>query len=102
MSDLTEVQAQFLKDPAAVLPYYRDWSDWLDAGESIVSSSWTVTPANDVTIVLEQMIGTTKTAVWLSGGVAGVPYTVTNEVTTDSSPIAKVDERSFTLVCRSR
>jgi hypothetical protein len=101
MSDIAEIPAQFLKDPQAVLPYFRDWSNWLDADEAIVSSSWTVSPTG-VTILLEEVIGTTKTGVWLEGGTPGTNYTVTNEITTDSSPIAKVDERSFTLVVRER
>jgi hypothetical protein len=66
----------FTRDPNAVLDYAVDWSRWL-AGDEIATSDWTVpAPLTKVTDTKT----TTKTTVWLSGGVAGESYTVTNRI----------------------
>ena len=66
------------KDPQATLDYGFDWSRWLGT-DTIATSAWTV-PSG--------LVGTneastdTTTTVWLSGGVAGMEYRVTNAITT--------------------
>jgi hypothetical protein len=67
----------FLKDPDAVLDYSVDWSKWL-AGDQIATSTWFVSdpalqPADDSKT-------TTRTTIWLAGGVVGQSYTVTNRI----------------------
>ena len=86
----------FIKDPVAVLDYSIEWSKWL-AGDQIQTSTWTVSdPAieagNDSTIA-------TRTTVWLSGGIAGQSYTVTNRITTSGG---RTDERSFDIQVQER
>lgn len=90
----------FNHDPNADLDYGIDWrtNGWLAAGESIVTSTWTVPTGltghddstdGDVTII------------WLRGGTAGTKYTVTNHIITDTVPPRKED-RSLILICRER
>lgn len=78
-----------LKDPDATLDFEVDWSQWLQASETITASGWTV-PAG-LTRVSDTHTGTTAT-VWLSGGVLGQRYTVTNEITTSGG---RIDDRSL-------
>lgn len=87
---------RYEKDPSAVLDYTLDWSAWLQAGETISSSTWTV-PAG-LTKNSESGNGETST-VWLSGGTAGADYVVTCEVTTSEG---RVDQRSLEIRCRER
>lgn len=78
------------KDPAAVLDYQIDWSDWLD-DDTISTSTWTV-PAG---ITEESSSNTTTTStIWLSGGTAGQTYTLVNKIITASG---RTDERSITI-----
>ncbi len=66
------------KDPDSVLDYSIDWSQWL-AGDTIVSSIWTVTLgiAKD-----SDTNDTTSTTIWVSGGTAGTTYALTNRIIT--------------------
>lgn len=95
-----------VKDPSSTEPLGFDWTSWLtELGESvtIASSSWTIsgpdsalTQAND-TIVS----GSKKTQVYLGAGTPGARYTVTNRITTNSSP-AVTDDRSFVVRVQNR
>lgn len=75
----------YVKRAAEVKDYRIDWAPHLlvngVAGDTVNSSTWIVEtgltngpPASTST--------TTTTTVWLSGGIAGTEYTVTNRVTT--------------------
>lgn len=68
----------FTKDPSDVLNYSFDWSRWL-IGDTIVSFTPTATAG---LIINSQSFTPTQTTVILSGGTAGLPYTVTHEITT--------------------
>jgi hypothetical protein len=77
------------------LDYAVDWREWLAPdGDTITDSAWTAEPG----ITIEQDPAPTATGgvvtVWLSGGVTGRSYLVTNRITT---ALGRVDERSFTL-----
>ncbi|HZT32755.1 MAG TPA: hypothetical protein VFA33_22900 [Bryobacteraceae bacterium] len=86
----------FIKDPDAVLDYSVDWSKWL-AGDQIQTSAWSV---SDTALQATDESNTlTRTTVWLSGGVAGQPYTVTNRITTSSG---RTDDRSFIIQVQDR
>ena len=90
----------FDHDPNADLDYGIDWftNGWLAAGETIVTSTWTV-PAG-----LTSHNGSTNgliATIWLSGGVVGTRYTVTNRIVTSTVP-PRTDERSIILNCRDR
>ena len=86
----------FIKDPDAVLDYSIEWSKWL-AGDQVRTSTWTV---SDTAIEASNDSNTaTRTTVWLSGGVAGQSYTVTNRITTSGG---RTDERSFVIQVQDR
>lgn len=80
------------KDPDAVLDYDRDWSTYLEEGETITSSTWTVPDG-----LTEEPGGThsdTVAKVWISGGTVGKSYVITNEITTSEG---RIDDRSIKI-----
>ena len=87
--------AVFLKDPAAVLDYSLDFTDWLVEGEVLTAASWSVpgglTKDSDT-------FSSTSTTVWLSDGTVGTDYTVTAQVSTAT----RTDERSVLIKVRNR
>lgn len=91
---------RFDKDPSAVLPYGFDAGTWLDLGETITTSTWSVIVyTNKSGVSSPPLINVdsssktnTSTTVWLSGGLVGVTYRVTNRIVTS---LSKTDERSF-------
>lgn len=87
----------FRKDPDAILDYGFDWSDWLESGETITGSTWTVP-----TGISEgaNSRNDTSVKVWLSGGTAGEAYVISCKITTSVSP--RVDERSLTVMVEER
>ena len=68
----------FRKAGAAVLDFAFDWSAWLD-GDLIVTSSWR---APSGLSIVKQAHSASGAVVWIGGGVAGVEYPVTNQITT--------------------
>lgn len=80
----------WIKDPDAVLDYRFDWSAWLATGETISTSIFVIAPTG-LTAASNTHDGTSST-VWLTGGVAGTDYVVTNRVTTSA---ARTDDRSI-------
>lgn len=72
------------KKPGEVKDFKINWARKLlvngeDAGDTVSSSSWAV----ETGIVKDSDTSTTTTTtIWLSGGTAGVEYTLTNHVTT--------------------
>ena len=85
----------YRKDPDATLDYTVDWSAWLATGDIIVSSDWVV--PSGLTEVTDAHTQTSAT-VWLSGGVEGAEYLVTNRVTTDDG---RIDDRTIVVRCVS-
>jgi hypothetical protein len=71
----------FIKDVDAVLDYGVDWSIWLESGDTISSSTWTITPSSITTDSTENT--TTQAKIWLSGGTVGTTYTATNRIVTN-------------------
>ena len=86
----------FIKDPDAVLDYKNDWSAWLD-DDTIAASTWTAL-SDEITIDSDSFDDTTTTA-WISGGVAGQSYIITNHITTASG---REDDRSFKVTVKER
>lgn len=86
----------WLKDPDAQLPWIWDWSDWLDAGETIVDSVFTVSAG---LVVVSDTNSTTTATVILSGGTAGNVYSVANRITTS---VGLIDERTITIRVTNR
>lgn len=90
------------KDPGDRLPYGIDYSPWLDTGESITGSDWTVLPDGDLVLEESAVVSGTGTEIWIHGGVDGTPYIVSNTITTNSSPIQKIKVQSFVLLVRAQ
>ena len=84
------------KDPDAILDYPMNWSSWLETGETLLTSSWLVD--NGLTKDRENNT-TTTSVVWLSGGVAGQTYLVTNRITTS---LNRQEDRSFRIKVQNR
>lgn len=73
------------KDPAEILPYGWTWVNWLESGETIVSSVWTV----DTGLAVESdSFDDDSTTVWFSGGTENTDYVAINTITTSISPKA--------------
>lgn len=90
--------ANFIKDPDAVLDYSVDWSDWLATDEVISTSTWAA--SDGITIETSGKTDTFAT-VWLSGGTAGVTYSLVNTITTNNTP-ARIDERTISIKVQER
>lgn len=84
----------FQKDPAATLDYSVDWTEFLDTGEAISASTWTV--PDGITQVTTSFTDT-KGIIWLSGGTLGKSYEIVNRITTDNNP-ARIDERTIVIL----
>lgn len=85
------------KDPNDVLDWPVNWSFWLQEGEIIVASEWVVPDGIDVE---DHSFTNTATVIWLSGGSAGTNYQLTNRITTNSVPIARVKDK--TIIIRTK
>lgn len=81
----------FGKDPSAELDYSVDWVTWL-AGDTIANSSWTVSATS--LVIITDVNTTTSATVWLSGGVAGKRYLVTNTIITVGG---RTDQRTLII-----
>jgi len=99
-----------LKDPDSKATWTIDWSDWLN-GDTISTSTWSVS-ANEspVSLTIDSSSIATDTSVspnlssqWatvvVSGGTAGIVYTLTNEVTDNNGYI---DNRSISVRCQEK
>lgn len=81
----------YTKDPQAVLDWKFDWSSWLQAAETISTSTMTAS----VGLTVDSSSNTTTSATaWVSGGSAGQPYTLANKIVTNQG---RTDERTITI-----
>jgi hypothetical protein len=86
------------KDPDAKLDWTIDWSDYLEAGETIASSSWAIDNPPDASLTIAGSpapSNTTTTAkAWLTGGTLQKRYYVRNRITTSAG---RIDDQSINL-----
>ena len=100
-----------LKDPDAVLPYSINWAStdgtndgtsadtgWLQ-GDTIATSTWSVSGPDALLIVDSNSNSTTTTTVVLSAGTANRSYKVTNHIVTAAG---YEDDRSITVRVQQR
>ncbi len=82
------------KDPNGVAIYTIDWDTWLTSvnGGTISTSTWLV--PTGLTSIAETNTATTTT-IKLSGGTAGVTYTLVNRITTSAGLI---EDRSIVIL----
>ena len=97
---MARVTNEFDHAPGASLDYGFDFAvdGWLDTGETISSSTWTVTAG--VTLTNDQIVAGV-TSVFVSGGTSGATYYLINTIITDSVP-PRTDSRQIVLSCRRR
>lgn len=77
------------KDPDEYLDYSIDWTNDLQGGEAITSSSWVSGGSPNITplvISLPSINGSVTTA-WFNGGTDRTMYAVTNHITTQGGRI---------------
>lgn len=76
--------ASYTKDPDSTLDYVLSWLSWLSTGDTIVSSTWEITPAGELVEAdgLPPDATGSTTRIWLSGGQPATVYTVSNTVVT--------------------
>lgn len=102
------------KDPADVLDYLNNWrpdpvglaagqEPFLAADEVITASTWAAytiewVPTTDIAIDSDSHTDTTAT-VWLSAGVAGGLYFITNHVTTAEG---RQKDWTFLIICKEQ
>lgn len=84
------------KDPNEVLDYDIDWTDRLEAGETISTSTFTVVEG---TVVIDSDSDTGGvTTVWLSGGTEGEVCVILNRIVTSAG---RTYDQSIKLRIRS-
>lgn len=91
---MTMILSSYTKDPNDILDYTMDWSSWLGGVDTITSSTFTI-PSGLTSVV--DTHGSSTATVWLSGGIVGQSYTVTNQISTLGG---RTVERSFQIVCQ--
>lgn len=79
---------KFIKEPADVLDYDVDFSEWIPSSDSIA----TATPTADtgITLGLTTITGNTVKQ-WVSGGTDGATYKITLTVTTTGGRTKQVE-----------
>jgi hypothetical protein len=90
------------KDPAAVLVYSLNWSDWIEPNKTVANSTMTVSNiAGDPSALTIKSSGLTANISYaeLQAGSAGNVYTVTNTITTSDG---SVDARRFRVKVMNR
>lgn len=91
----------FTKDPNEILVYGMDWTDWLNTGAGISTSTWVITGDDAVLTKDEAAVSGAEASVRLTAGTEGVTYKVENRIVTDETP-AQTGERSFNVTIADR
>ena len=90
------------KDTEATLDYTMDWTTWMPAGDSISTSTWTITAISgdgDPLTVDSDSNTTDKATAVITGGTAGNIYDVYNKVVTTNNI---TDRRKFRISVKDR
>jgi hypothetical protein len=74
------------KGPDEQAPFDIDWSARLLAGETILTSSWSITDGDEALVLVSNDFIGNRTQVMLSGGTPCAVYTLQNEISTASCP----------------
>lgn len=80
------------QDVAALLDYSEDWTDFIVGSDTIVSSDWAADSAD--VVLSNTSITSPITTVWVSGGVEGKTYRISNTIVTEAG---RRDVRYFML-----
>lgn len=74
------ILATFIKQPADVLDYDIDYSDWLTEGDNVASVATAV--SDDGLTISQTAVIDPIAKIWVTGGTAGETYKVTVTATT--------------------
>jgi hypothetical protein len=85
------------KDPNEVLDYQVNWTNRLETGETISTSTFTV--AEGTVVIDSSSAASPTTTVWLSGGTEGEACTILNRITTSAG---RTYDQSVRLRIRSK
>lgn len=95
-----DITGQYIvKDPAAVLDFSVDWSDWAKTGETISTSVFAIEGTAGNLTLTNQTILSNVTSVTISNGYEGNTYVIKNTITTNAS---NTDIRRFKLKVEKR
>jgi hypothetical protein len=92
------VPNNFVKDPAALLDYTWDWSEWLAEVADTISSATVTLPAG-LTAVGAPVVGASAVTQRVSGGTLDDAYTMVCQINTTGGLI---DERLIYLTINNR
>jgi len=80
---------KFSKQPADVLDYTIDLTNWMVSGDSVTGATAVITPAGPSVSVTQG--ATIQPKFWVSGGINGTQYKVTATITTNGGRTKEVD-----------
>lgn len=88
--------------PLSHLDYGFNWASYLPVGATITTSAWAADPAPAVApLVFDAETHVSSVAmIWITGGVSGTDYLVTNTITFTVGSVVRTDSRSFILQVR--
>lgn len=92
----------FTKQPAEIIDYDVDYTDWLDGtADSVLSATVTIVsslPADATPLTdLSTYINTQRVKMWMSGGTNGATYKITVKATTTNG---RIKEDEFKIKCK--
>lgn len=90
---------EFVKDPASVLDFFFDWSDWLGSWDNITGSTWAVVGSDALLVAGSATYAGSLTVAWLSAGTEGVSYDLSNTITTAQG---RTEKRTARIIVVSR
>lgn len=99
MSCPTPYRAQ---GPLSHLDYGFNWAPYLPAGAVITDSTWAAAPSPVASPLVFDSASEAQgvTMVWITGGVAGTDYLVSNTITFEVDGVVRTDTRAFILQVR--
>ncbi len=88
---------RFIKSSGERKRYTLDYGDWLDTGETVLSTVFSVSPASALEVDASSISSDgTEVAFFVSGGTSGIVYTVGVAITTSSGQV-KEDQVYFSV-----
>lgn len=84
------VLGSFRQQPADVLDYDIDYSEWLPEGDVITEVAAVAVPSS---LTVARVIQSPRVKIWCSTGVNGVTYKVTVTATTNDGRVKQVEFR---------
>jgi hypothetical protein len=80
----------FTKQPADVLDYDLDFSDWLTGTDVLTGVVATASGPEDLQIQSASIVGQTA-KIWISGGISGSTYKVTATISTSEGRVKQLE-----------